>query len=95
MNENKDYQLIETEGDEHFQIKLLSGKFSDTIYKYGKVSFHEEKNQLRISFNYEIVESPLDMVSKDLKVNSEFKKHISDILNDILLSENGFTKSKG
>jgi len=95
IEENTDYKLVELEEDEHFQIKLLSGKFSDTLYKYGKVSFHEEKNQLRISFNYEILETPLGIVAEDLKISQEFKGHISDVLNSILLSGTGFTKSKG
>jgi len=90
LQETKDYKLVESLKDNYFQIQLLSGKFSDVIYKYGKVSFHEEKKQLRISYDYEIIETPIDISEDELRVNSEFTNHIANVLNSILLTENNF-----
>jgi hypothetical protein len=67
-------------------IKLLSGKYVDTIYQYGKVKFNEEKDgAIYLQFVYNILESPLEKDS--LETDIDFKNHIGDILVSIM-SEN-------
>lgn len=94
LQENKDYKLVEAD-DEHFLINLISGEYADVTYKYGHVRFTEEKNQLRIAFDFEIQDTPVEISEEDLKSDADFKKHISDILGNILSTETNFIIGNG
>ena len=72
------YEIPETEGTT-VGVKLLNGKFSDTVYQYGKVKFEEEKDgAIYLRFVYNVMETPLN--KDELESSSEFKNHIGDIL---------------
>lgn len=64
-------------------IKLLSGKFKDIVYQYGKVGFDEQENgDTYLRFVYNLIESPFE---KDyIDGNMDFKNHIGDILVNII-----------
>jgi hypothetical protein len=90
MNQYKegiDFNYVIPESEETtVGIKLLSGKYVDTIYQYGKVKFNEEKDgAIYLQFVYNILESPLEKDS--LETDIDFKNHIGDILVSIM-SEN-------
>ena len=86
--ETVDYKLIESsEHEDKYLIQLIKGRYSDVVYEYGNVSFHEEKKQLRIAFDYTIHETPIDIVSEELKTDPEFKNEISQILGSILSTQ--------
>ena len=72
------YVIPETEGTT-VGVKLLNGKFCDTVYQYGKVKFEEEKDgAIYLRFVYNVMETPLN--KDELESSSEFKNHIGDIL---------------
>ena len=76
------YEIPETE-DTTVGIKLLSGKYIDTVYQYGKVKFEEEKDgAIYLQFVYNVLETPL--VKEELEKDMDFKNHIGDILVSIM-----------
>lgn len=76
------YEIPETE-ETTVGIKLLSGKYIDTIYQYGKVKFDEEKDgAIYLQFVYNVLETPL--VKEELEKDMDFKNHIGDILVNIM-----------
>lgn len=76
------YEIPETE-DTTVGIKLLSGKYIDTVYQYGKVKFEEEKDgAIYLQFVYNVLETPL--VKEELEKDMDFKNHIGDILVNIM-----------
>lgn len=83
ISENIDYVYLYPEDSQTFiDIKLISGKYSGTIYRYGRVSVDEEKDSAVLSFEYDIIESPY---TEESLRNSEFKNYIGDILVNIML----------
>jgi len=88
LRETVDYKLIESiDSENQYHVQIIKGKYTDVIYKYGSVKFHEEKKQLRVSFDYEIIENPIDISEESLKKNPEFKEHMGNILNSILCND--------
>jgi hypothetical protein len=76
------YEIPETE-ETTVGIKLLSGKYIDTVYQYGKVKFEEEKDgAIYLQFVYNVLETPL--VKEELEKDMDFKNHIGDILVSIM-----------
>ena len=64
-------------------IKILSGKYADTVYQYGKVAFEEEKSgDIFLKFVYNILETQLN--KDELEKSGDFKNHIGDILVNIM-----------
>ena len=64
-------------------IKILSGKYADTVYQYGKVGFEEEKSgDIFLKFVYNILETQLN--KDELEKSGDFKNHIGDILVNIM-----------
>jgi hypothetical protein len=60
-------------------IKFLTGVYKDTVYKYGKVKFKEEDDQVYLLFAYDVIESPV-MKPKKLEKDADFKNYIGDLL---------------
>ena len=81
MREAIDYEYVVDEKDKtSVHIKLLNGDYKDTIFKYGKVGVKEEDDKAYLQFNFDVIESPI----KKLEKNLEFKNYIGDLLVDIM-----------
>jgi len=86
MIEGIDYCFIYPKSvKEATHIKLLTGTYKDTIFKYGKVRFREEGEQMRLLFAYYVLESPV-MKPKKLEKDADFKKYAGDFLIYIMSS---------
>ena len=86
MIEGVDYCFLYPKKDkDSVHIKLLSGPYKDTVYRYGKVSFKEEMDQMRLLFAYYVIESPV-MKAKKLESNEDFKNYIGPLLVEIMSS---------
>lgn len=84
--ENVDYTFIYPEESQTFvDIRLLSGKFSGIIYRYGKVGVEEDGDNAYLKFEYDIISS--ENPEKDTQTE-EFKNHIGDILVNIIGEKN-------
>jgi hypothetical protein len=75
----KQYELLDEDSNGNQLIKLLSNEYSGIIYTYGRVRLLEEDDRLRVQFEYDIHENPVDDVDP-----SKFRNHIGDILIDLL-----------
>lgn len=79
MIEGVDYCFIYPDDAATVHIKLLEGPYKDTTFKYGRVKFKEENDQVYLLFAYDVLESPVDKPKK-LEKDSDFKNHIGDLL---------------
>jgi hypothetical protein len=64
-------------------IKLLEGTYKGTIFKYGKVKFKEENEQVYLLFAYDVLESPIDKPRK-MEKDTAFKNYLGDLLVEIM-----------
>lgn len=62
-------------------VELLSGDYTGTVYRYGKVSFEEkeETGEGYLVFEYDLVDG-----DENLKEDINFKNHIGNILTTII-----------
>ena len=86
MTEGIDYCFIYPKDDStSVHIRLLDCKYKDTVFKYGKVKFKEENEQMYLLFAYDVLESPVKKPTK-LEKDADFKNYIGDLLVEIMSS---------
>lgn len=86
MIEGLDYCFIYPKDDTTaVHIRLLDGKYKDTVFKYGKVKFKEENDQVYLLFAYDVIESVVDSPKK-LEKDMDFKNYLGDLLVEIMSS---------
>jgi hypothetical protein len=84
MIEGIDYVYIYPKDDNgSVHIKLIEGPYKDTVFKYGKVKFKEENDQVYLLFAYDVLESTISKPSK-LEKDGEFKNYLGDLLVEIM-----------
>jgi hypothetical protein len=84
MIEGLDYCFIYPKDEtETVHIKLLDGKYKDTIFKYGKVKFEEKDGQMYLLFAYDVLESQVDKPRK-MEKDNDFKNYLGDLLVEIM-----------
>jgi hypothetical protein len=84
MIEGLDYCFIYPKDDSTIvHIKLLDGKYKDTVFKYGKVKFKEENEQMYLLFAYDVLESVVDKPRK-LEKDTDFKNYLGDLLVELM-----------
>jgi len=55
--ENKHYEIIPDKGDDQaWNVRILSGTFTETVLRYGVVKFNGKKKDM--TFNFNIVYTP-------------------------------------
>jgi hypothetical protein len=64
---------------------LLTSKYKDTLFKYGKVKFEEKDEQMYLLFNYDVLESTFDK-PKSMEKDQDFKDYIGGLLVEIMSS---------
>jgi hypothetical protein len=86
MIEGLDYCFIYPKDDTTaVHIRLLDGKYKDTVFKYGKVKFKKESDQVYLLFAYDVIESTVDSPKK-LEKDMDFKNYLGDLLVEIMSS---------
>jgi hypothetical protein len=84
MIEGTDYCFIYPKDDTgSVHIKLLEGPYKDTVFKYGKVKFKEENDQVYLLFAYDVLESSVSKPRK-LEKDGDFKNYLGDLLVEIM-----------
>ena len=84
MIEGVDYCFIYPKDDETaVHIRFLEGPYKDTTFKYGKVKFKEEDQQVYLLFAYDVIESTVDKPRK-LEKDTDFKNYIGNLLVEIM-----------
>ena len=68
LKENKHYEIIPDKGDDQaWNVRILSGTFTETVLKYGVVKFNGKKKDM--TFNFDIVYTPdTELTVSDLKL---------------------------
>jgi len=89
----EDYKFVESNEVEFYGIKLLTGKWKDVLYIYGKVKITEqpELDLATLGFTYNIQESG-EWEPDDLINDPEFKDYLGAVLQHIL--ENSLEESE-
>jgi hypothetical protein len=86
MIEGVDYCFMYPKDDANsVHVRLLSGKYEDTVFKYGRVKFEEKNNEMYLLFNYDVLESTFDK-PKAMEKNEDFKNYIGNLLTEIMSS---------
>lgn len=77
------YELVDSGeiDSEQWAIRITTGEFADTVFKFGSIVPHENGDELSISFSYDVFEPAEPYVDEKL---DRFHDAISEILNDIL-----------
>ena len=84
MIEGEDYCFIYPKDDgTSVHIKFLKGPYKDTCFKYGKVKFKEENENIYLLFAYDVLESPVAKPKK-LEKDNDFKNYIGDLLVELM-----------
>ena len=83
MIEGVDYCFIYPKDETLAHIKFLQGPYKDTTFKYGKVKFKEENEQIYLLFAYDVIESTVDKPRK-LEKDTDFKNYIGNLLVEIM-----------
>jgi hypothetical protein len=84
MTEGIDYCFIYPKDDNTaVNIRLLQGPYKDTVFKYGKVKFKEENEQIYLLFAYDVLESTVD-TPKKLEKDGKFKNYLGDLLVELM-----------
>jgi hypothetical protein len=84
MIEGVDYCFIYPKDDNTaVNIRLLQGPYKDTLFKYGKVKFKEENEQIYLLFAYDVLESTVD-TPKKLEKDGKFKDYLGDLLVELM-----------
>ena len=68
LKENKHYEIIHDKTDDQaWNVRILSGMFTETVLKYGVVKFNGKKKDM--TFNFDIVYTPdTELTVSDLKL---------------------------
>jgi len=86
MTEGIDYCFIYPKDDpQSVHVRLLDGKYKDTVFKYGKVKFEERHGNVYLLFAYDVLESTVDKPKK-LEKDTDFKNYLGDLLVEIMSS---------
>jgi len=84
MTEGIDYCFIYPKDDpQSVHVRLLNGKYKDTVFKYGKVKFEERHRNVYLLFAYDVLESTVDKPKK-LEKDADFKNYLGDLLVEIM-----------
>ncbi len=89
-SEVTDYIFVDDEtNDKVYAIRLVSGPYINTIYKYAniKISEDEKKDVCTLSYAYNIISTPSGCNKETLHDDANFKNYIGDILSDILSNQ--------
>lgn len=79
-----DYEYVVDDKDVNsVHIKLMTGDYAGTTFKYGKVAIEEKDDNAYLQFNFDVLQSPIKKLDKML----EFRNHIGELLSHIISSQ--------
>lgn len=84
MKENIDYELIPIEDAEHWNVRIKTGDFIETVIQFGALKVNDDIDSM--TFNFDIVYTPDDTLNTE---NIGLQNHAGMILSSILESAIG------
>ena len=92
------YEVMFSPEWETAQIRITKGKFINFVYSYDKVNVTPptENDELKLSFNYELIEAPESYEYEDEEADkADFEETIGDILYDIIVNTDKIQEKDG
>jgi hypothetical protein len=89
-SEITDYIFVDDPtNDKVYAIRLVSGPYAGTIYKYANIKISEDtkKEVCTLSYAYNIMSTPNGCDKETLNRDVDFKNYIGDVLSDILSNQ--------
>ncbi len=80
----KMYEVVESEHEDYYAIRIKTGEFKDIIYKYDGVNIDESGDELTIKYGYNTLVGNDDVTVKTADSSDEFKVLVGKILNFVL-----------
>tara|TARA_R100000458_G_C8169977_1_gene170850 strand:- start:384 stop:683 length:300 start_codon:yes stop_codon:yes gene_type:complete len=74
---------------ESLPVIISEGKYKGMKYRYGSVQFKEEDNEMKMSFDYDIIDNVTDRSIGELDEDEDFTTLLGDLLLEILNDELG------
>ena len=82
LKENKHYEIIPDKGDDQaWNVRILSGTFTETVLRYGVVKFNGKKKDM--TFNFDIVYTP----DTELKVSNKKLQEFAGIMLEQIMAQ--------
>ena len=82
LKENKHYEIIPDKGDDQaWNVRILSGTFTETVLRYGVVKFNGKKKDM--TFNFDIVYTP----DTELKVSNLQLQEFAGIMLEQIMAQ--------
>tara|TARA_B100000963_G_scaffold11173_1_gene8680 strand:+ start:459 stop:764 length:306 start_codon:yes stop_codon:yes gene_type:complete len=82
LQENKHYEIIPDKGDDQaWNVRILSGTFTETVLRYGVVKFNGKKKDM--TFNFDIVYTP----DTELKVSNKKLQEFAGIMLEQIMAQ--------
>jgi hypothetical protein len=82
MIEEIDYKYLFPENDpEHIHIELLTGPYVGVVFKFDKVKFEEENEEMYLQFSYDVIQYGM---FTNLESDLQFKNYIGGLLVEIM-----------
>ena len=69
-------------------IKINEGKYKGMMWEYGKVTLDEKSEELKLSFDYNIIENPNEIVVDEILYRLMGDILVEIISNDLDLNDN-------
>tara|TARA_Y100000296_G_scaffold77452_1_gene99087 strand:+ start:397 stop:711 length:315 start_codon:yes stop_codon:yes gene_type:complete len=81
------YKFDDLCGMEPVPVIITEGKYEGISYSYGTIKFDDDDGEMKLNFDYDIVENPSSFDVDELDSNDEFHNIMGDILIDIIGKE--------
>lgn len=88
MQENVDYELIPVENQEHWQIRIKTGTYIETVFEFGKLKIVDEEY---MNFSYELIYSPIEELNEE---DTDFQYVVKEILISVMESATSIVSKK-
>lgn len=86
MKKYRDYKMIPIYGKDYWEVKILTGKFKNTIFAYDTLDF---TNGDYLFFTYTIIDSPiLHLRTSDDELTLVVREILIDILDTVAYERN-------
>jgi hypothetical protein len=63
LKQNEDFELIPSDDENWWNVRILKGEYTETIFRFGTIAEVAEKDEL--NFNFQILSSPIDGLTED------------------------------
>jgi hypothetical protein len=84
MNEGEDYEFVFPESSKtETHIKLKTGKYADTVFKYGKVKLMQHDDGPHLHFAFDVIQSTV-MTPEKLQKDKQFTHLAFELLLELM-----------